>query len=223
VTQQPQQPGRSGQQPGCGPQGRPAEDRQDQAAGQGRAARPARPAGSRPQDTTSDSRQQDRAAASRQPDKANGQRQQFDPIGDVQRWLIRSSARNMRREITGEVRRRIGGDRAGQDDVWSVAVTEPPHDAAEAPECAWCPVCRAARLIRERPGFGAQLSGAGEAVAAAVQEALGAFDGVLARSGPGTQPGRAGSRDSRAGTRDSRAGSSDRRAGEPDREPDDRS
>jgi hypothetical protein len=123
----------------------------------------------------------------------------------MQRWLIRSSARNMRREITGEMRRRIGSDRAGQDDVWAVAVTEPRPDAAEAPECAWCPVCRAARKIRERQGLGGQLSGAGEAVAAAVQEAFGAFDGLLARSGQGTRPG-AGGGASGSGTRPGAAG-----------------
>ena len=117
----------------------------------------------------------------------------------------------MRREIKDEVRRRIGSDRGSSGDVWSVAVSEPPPDAIEAPECAWCPVCRAARMIRQRPGFGAQLSGAGEAVAAAVQEALGALDSVLARSAPNPQAGRSRSRDDQAGP-----------GGEPDHEPDDR-
>jgi len=239
VTQQPPEPGPSGQQSSGGQQGQPSDGQQDSTAGahqDGQAAQPRRqdqaagpgqqrqPAGPRPQDRTGQDnaagpRQQDKANGQRQQDRPNGQRQdktagqrqQFDPVGDMQRWLIRSGARNMRREIKDEVRRRIGSDRAGQGDVWSVAVSEPPPDAVEAPECAWCPVCRAARMIRQRPGFGAQLSGAGEAVAAAVQEALGAFDSVLARGGPDPQAGRSRSRDDQAG-----------HAGEPDHEPDDR-
>jgi hypothetical protein len=87
----------------------------------------------------------------------------------------------MRRELTGQFRRTFGGNTAEQRDVWGTATTEPPPDhAGEAPECAWCPVCRAARRIRESgPGLGGQLAGAGDAVAAAVQEALSAFDSVL--------------------------------------------
>ncbi len=92
----------------------------------------------------------------------------------------------MRREIGGQVRRKLGGgDRTEPRDVWDSATTEPPPDLGEAPECAWCPVCQAARRIRESgPGLGSQLSGAGEAVAAAVQAALSAFEGVMSRTGP---------------------------------------
>jgi hypothetical protein len=102
-----------------------------------------------------------------------------DITGEIQRWLIRSGARNMRRELTGQFRRTF--NRAEQDNVWGVATTEPPPGpSGEAPECAWCPVCRAARRIRESsPGIGGQLAGAGDIVATAVQEALSAFDAVL--------------------------------------------
>jgi hypothetical protein len=102
-----------------------------------------------------------------------------DITGEFQRWLIRSSARSMRRELTGQFRKTF--NRAEQDNVWGVATTEPPREeSGEAPECAWCPVCRAARRIRESgPGVGGQLAGAGDVVAAAVQEALSAFDAVL--------------------------------------------
>ena len=121
------------------------------------------------------------SAESRQPSQSGG-----DLIGDLQRWLIRSSAKNMRREIGGQVRKKLGADRGEPRDVWDTATTEPPPgDLGEAPECAWCPICRAARRIRESgPGFGSQLAGAGDAVAAAVQEALGAVDTVLSRPGP---------------------------------------
>jgi hypothetical protein len=102
-----------------------------------------------------------------------------DISAEFQRWLIRSSARNMRRELTGQFRRTFG--RGEPDNVWGVATTEPPPGpAGEAPECAWCPVCRAARRIRESgPGVGGHLADAGDVVAAAVQEALAAFEGVL--------------------------------------------
>lgn len=115
------------------------------------------------------------AAQGRDPGRAAG----TDITGEFQRWLIRSSARNMRRELTGQFRRTF--NRAEQDNVWGVATTEPPPGlAGEAPECAWCPVCRAARRIRESgPGVGGHLAGAGDVVAAAVQEALSAFDAVL--------------------------------------------
>jgi hypothetical protein len=113
-----------------------------------------------------------------------------DLSAELQRWLIRSSARNMRRELTGQFRRTFG--RAEPDNVWGAATTEPPPDlSGEAPECAWCPVCRAARRIRESgPGVGGHLAGAGDVVASAVQEALSAFEAVLSgRQRPGRPDG----------------------------------
>jgi hypothetical protein len=103
-----------------------------------------------------------------------------DIAGNIQRWLLRSSADNMRRGLNEQVRRAFGGGRAEREDVWGTATTETvPESSAEAPECAWCPVCRTARRIRESgPGMGG-LSGAGDAVATAVQEALSAFDAFL--------------------------------------------
>jgi hypothetical protein len=107
-----------------------------------------------------------------------------DLIGDLQRWLIRSSAKNMRRELEGQVRRTLGGQRQDKADVWDVATTEIPPEVGAAPECQWCPICRAARRMRDSgPGVAGQLSGAGEAVATAVQDALGALDSLLARTG----------------------------------------
>lgn len=112
-----------------------------------------------------------------------------DMAAGIQRWLIRSGTRSMRRELTGQFRRTFGGNTAEAGDVWGTATTEPPPDESrEAPECAWCPVCRAARRIRESgPGLGGQLAGAGDVVASAVQEAFSAFESVLSMR-PRTDP-----------------------------------
>ena len=114
-----------------------------------------------------------------------------DLAGEVQRWLIRSGARSVRREFGEQVRRTLGGGREEPTDVWGAATTEPPPDESlDSPECAWCPICRGARRIRESgPGLGSQLAGAGDAVASAVQEALAAFDAVLS-AGPGSATGK---------------------------------
>jgi len=112
-----------------------------------------------------------------------------DLLSDLQRWLIRSSAKSMRKEISGQVRRTLGGGRAESADVWETATSEIPPEVGEAPECQWCPICRAARAMRESgPGIGGHLSGAGDAVASAVQDAINALDSVLAKAGGNTQP-----------------------------------
>ncbi|MGH3304524.1 MAG: hypothetical protein ACRDOK_23155 [Streptosporangiaceae bacterium] len=123
------------------------------------------------------------------PGRSGGDRRQqpdrdLDPIGDLQRWLIRSGARNMRRELEGQVRRTLGGQRQDKADVWDVATTEIPPEVGAAPECQWCPICRAARRMRDSgPGVAGPLSGAGEAVATVMQDAIGALDSLLARTG----------------------------------------
>ena len=146
-----------------------------------------------------------------------------DLTGDIQRWLIRSGARSMRRELGEQFRRAWTGQRAeptDPGDVWNTATTEPPPDLTEAPECAWCPVCRAARRIRESgPGLGGQLAGAGDAVAAAVQEALVAFDAVLSAK-PRTEP--AGESARPAGADPPEAPAAGTPPEGPDHEPDDR-
>jgi hypothetical protein len=109
-----------------------------------------------------------------------------DLVGDMQRWLIRQGAKNVRREIGGQVRRTIGGGRTSTADVWDTATHEIPPEVGEAPECQWCPICRAARRMRDTgPGLGGQLSGAGEAVASAVQDAMSALEGLLGKTGGG--------------------------------------
>ena len=109
-----------------------------------------------------------------------------DPLGDLQRWLMRTGARSVTKDITGQMRRALGQDRP-KADVWDTATSRPVED--EAPECAWCPVCRAARRLRESRqasgtgGFGSQLAGAGDALASVVQEAYSAFESAM-KAGP---------------------------------------
>ena len=145
-----------------------------------------------------------------------------DLAAGIQRWLIRSGTRSVRRELTGQFRRTFGGNTGETGDVWGTATTEPPPDESrEAPECAWCPVCRAARRIRESgPGLGGQLSGAGDVVASAVAEALSAFDSVLSMR-PRTDP--AAGRPSRpASSGGQQSGAAGAPSEGPDHGPDDR-
>src|SRR5215469_11321750 len=111
-----------------------------------------------------------------------------DVMGDLHRWLIRQGAKSVRKEIGGQVRRTFGGGRSATADVWDTVTNETPPVDGEAPECQWCPICRAARRMRESgPGIGGQLSGAGEAVASAVQDAFNALDGLLSKTGGGNE------------------------------------
>jgi len=116
-----------------------------------------------------------------------------DFVAELQRWFIRQGAKNVRREIGGQVRKTFGGGRTDNADVWDIATTEIPPNAGEAPECQWCPICRAARRMRESgPGLGGQLQGASEAVATAVQDALSAVDSLLSKPGGPSGPGASG-------------------------------
>ena len=110
-------------------------------------------------------------------------------FGDLQRWFIRQSAKNMRNQIGGQVRRTLGGGREPSD-VWDTATNEIPPEVGESPECQWCPICRAARRMRDSgPGIGDQISGAGDVVASAVQDAISALDSLLSKGGTGpTRP-----------------------------------
>jgi hypothetical protein len=145
------------------------------------------------------------------------ERRAADLAGEVQRWLIRSSARSMRDELGGQVRRAFGArDAEPGGDVWSTATTERPGAADEPPECSWCPVCRAARKIAQTraatgqpgtgpAGAGPRLADAADVMAAAVREALSGLESILSYrpaddgtrppgpggSGPG-QPGQPG-------------------------------
>jgi hypothetical protein len=114
-----------------------------------------------------------------------------DPVGDFQRWLMRSGARGLGREMRGNIRKTFGYGEAGRDDVWESATNEP-EGGGEPPECEWCPLCRAARKMRDSgPGLGSHLSSAGGIFATVVQDAVAAFESVIA-TGPGAGPSSAG-------------------------------
>lgn len=98
-----------------------------------------------------------------------------DLANEVQRWLIRTSARNMRDELGGQVKKALRGpDRRDPDDVWATATSEPAGRVGDAPECAWCPVCRAARRVRE-----ARESGGEAKAAATLAEVSGVLTGAV--------------------------------------------
>jgi hypothetical protein len=118
---------------------------------------------------------------------------------EMQRWLIRTSAKSMRDEfsgqVKGQVRKALRGSDSKQGDSWATATSEPPDAADEAPECAWCPVCRAARrMARARSaangGSGPGLSDAADVVAAAVRDALAGIDSILSYRPGGPMPDR---------------------------------
>ena len=103
-----------------------------------------------------------------------------DPIGDFQRWIVRSGARGLSREVSDQIRSVLGRS-GGNADVWARA-TAPPAD--EAPECAWCPLCRAARVLRESgPGVSSQMAAATEAVNALAHDAMSVLEAALAATG----------------------------------------
>jgi hypothetical protein len=106
-----------------------------------------------------------------------------DLIGEFQRWLFRSSARGVGRQVTGQIRSALGQNQKQQSsgDVWETATTEPPD---EAPECAWCPLCRAARLLREsKPGRDTRVTAVSDALGTVVQDAFSVLEAALATTG----------------------------------------
>jgi hypothetical protein len=117
-----------------------------------------------------------------------------DLIGEFQRWLIRSSARGVGRQVSGQIRSALGrNQQQSSSDVWETATAEPPD---EAPECAWCPLCRAARLLREsKAGRDTRVTAVSDALGGVVQDAFSVLEAALAATG------RAGAGDARrAGT-----------------------
>lgn len=118
-----------------------------------------------------------------------------DPIGDLQRWLMKAGARSLSRDIADKVRSTIGGGGGKHVDVWETATTEPPGD--EPPECQWCPICRAARRYRDSggtyPDLGSQLAGVGDALAGFTRDAFSLFEAAM--RGPQRPPAHPGAPD----------------------------
>ncbi|MGH3069613.1 MAG: hypothetical protein ACRDMI_13630 [Streptosporangiaceae bacterium] len=105
-----------------------------------------------------------------------------DPIGELQRWLVRSGARSVTRELGDQVRTVLGGSTHG--DVWENATAD--H---EAPECQWCPICRARRKLRDSgPGLSSTVAAAGDAVSVVLQDAAAAFEAAVAAAGRQARP-----------------------------------
>jgi hypothetical protein len=108
-----------------------------------------------------------------------------DPIGDFQRWLMRTGAKSLTRDVASRVRSTVGGGKsAKQGDVWDTATTEELTD--EPPECQWCPICRAARRYRDSGGstanLGGQFAGVTDTLAGLTRDAFGLFDAAMRAS-----------------------------------------
>ena len=102
-----------------------------------------------------------------------------DLIGELQRWLVRSGARGVSRQLNGQIRTVLGGNQS-RADVWETATA----DHTESPECAWCPICRARRRLRESgPGLASGVAAAADAVNVVMQDAMSAFETAVAAAG----------------------------------------
>jgi hypothetical protein len=144
-----------------------------------------------------------------------------DLIGDFQRWLLRAGARGMSRELTDQVRTALGKTPQPSGDVWETAT----HDPApgEAPECAWCPLCRAARIVREaKPTRDNRVAAVGDALTGVVQDAVSVLEAALAATSRGGTAADGRGAETGPGTRGFRAaGSADQpaRAGQAGKAP----
>ena len=107
-----------------------------------------------------------------------------DPIGELQRWLVRSGARSVSRGLGDQVRTALGGGGKTHGDVWENATAD-----NESPECQWCPICRARRRLRESgPGLSSTVAAAGDAVSVVLQDAAAAFEAAVAAAGRQARP-----------------------------------
>jgi len=105
-----------------------------------------------------------------------------DLVGDVQRWLLRTSARGVSRGLNDQIRTALRG--SGHGDVWETATAD-----EEPPECAWCPICRARRRLRESgPGLASHVAAATDAVGVVMQDAVSAFEAAVAAAGRQARP-----------------------------------
>lgn len=133
----------------------------------------------------------------------------------------------MRDEIGGQVRKAFRGQDSKPGDVWATATTEPPDAADQPPECAWCPICRAARRMAQAQaqgggasaatpadatpkGAGPGLAGAADVLVGAARDALVGLDAILSY------------RPADAGQPEGTNGTGSDQGKEPDHEPDHR-
>jgi hypothetical protein len=91
----------------------------------------------------------------------------------------------MTRQLSGQIRTALGGGKQSTADVWETATS----DYDESPECAWCPICRARRRLRESgPGLSSGVAAAADAVGVVMQDAMSAFEAAVAAAGRQARP-----------------------------------
>ncbi len=109
-------------------------------------------------------------------------------LDDFQRRLAIAGARSLGEQVAGQFGRSFRG--GGGPDVWETATTEPADGSVgNAPECAWCPICRAIRMARDsNPDMASRVSETASALMSAAHDVAAAVDAALSRR-PGAQPG----------------------------------
>lgn len=101
-------------------------------------------------------------------------------LDDFQRRLAIAGARGLGQQVAGQFGRTARG---GRQDVWATATTEPVDaSAGNAPECAWCPVCRAIRMARDsNPDMASRVGETAGALMSAAHDVVAAVDAALSR------------------------------------------
>ncbi len=102
-------------------------------------------------------------------------------LDDLQRRLAMAGARSLGQGFANQVSKTVRGD---STDVWETATEEAAAGVvpADAPECAWCPVCRAIRMARESsPDLAGRVGETAEALVSAAYDVAGAIDAALSR------------------------------------------
>jgi hypothetical protein len=101
-------------------------------------------------------------------------------LDDFQRRLAIAGARSLGQQVAGQVGRTVRGK---NEDVWQIATTEPVDaSAGNAPECAWCPICRAIRMARDsNPDMAGRVGETAGALMAAAHDVAAAVDAALSR------------------------------------------
>ncbi|HUK68980.1 MAG TPA: hypothetical protein VLW50_09575 [Streptosporangiaceae bacterium] len=108
-------------------------------------------------------------------------------LDDLQRRIAIAGARSLGQQMAGQVGRTFRGE---SGDVWETATAEPADaTAGYAPECAWCPVCRAIRMARDsNPDLAGRVGETAGALMSAAHDVVTAVDAAISRI-PGPQEG----------------------------------